>query len=513
MSAVRNPVPFKDPLSVIVMGASGDLARKKLFPALFALHARGLLSPRTHFFGFSRSSFTDVSFRDRLAETLTCRYTPPAGCREALSTFLNRCYYVCGSYESAESLRTLLRVVEAHETGVSAHRLFYLATTPSVFLGTIRALGEAGVGAVREARGRWCRLVIEKPFGRDRASADAIGAELARWFREDQIFRMDHYLGKPMVQNVLVLRFANRVFEPFWNRDHIEKVIIRWSEDSGIEGRGGYYDAYGIIRDVMQNHLLQLVALMAMERPTQFTPDAIQDQKAQVLSSIPPLTLADVAIGQYIAAGNGRRGYRQEPGIPTDSRTPTYAAAVLRIPHPRWEGVPFLLSAGKALDCSLSEVDIRFRLVSKNLFQSVWPHPLANRLILRIQPDPSIRLTVVTKLPALELCLCETELDLAYHSTFSVPVPDAYECLILDVMQGDPTQFIRADEVAAAWDIFTPVLHALETERIEPEPYPFGSPEGAVAQIFKRQHGFPHSPTRKPRSETNSTSVPRTVPD
>lgn len=478
-------------LSVIVVGASGDLARRKIIPALFALYCQELIPRPFRLMGFARTPMTDEAFRGLIGEHLTCRYVPGERCADRMAEFLGCCHYQDGRYDSADSILNLYQALRAREGAGSANRLFYLAVPPAVFLEVARAIGDAGLVECGGGEG-WSRVVIEKPFGRDRVTSDDLVEKMGRVFREDQTFRIDHYLGKEIVQNLMVLRFANLFFEPVWNRMFIDRVTISWSEEQGIGSRAGYFDGYGILRDVMQNHLLQILALMAMEEPSHYNAHAIRDEKVRLLQCIPPLALEDVVIGQYGATErNGRTwpGYRQEPQVPRDSRTPTYAAVRLKIQNRRWEGVPFLLTAGKAMASRSNEIRVRFRPVPRNIFcgpDGACLEP--NELVIRIQPDEGLVLRIMNKVPGLGMELGATDLNLRYAAAFPAQIPDAYERLLLDVIEGDRSLFIRADELAAAWDIFTPVLRELETRGVEPEPYAVGSagPEGpALARLFR----------------------------
>lgn len=466
------------PLSIVIIGASGDLARRKIVPALFALYCQDLIPKPFRVFGFARTPMSHEAFRQMIGEHLTCRYVPNSRCEDRMAEFLGCCFYQDGRYDSSESVLDLYRLMREQEGPVRVNRMFYLAVPPVVFLDVARALGNAGLVECGGREG-WSRMVIEKPFGRDRISSDVLVEEMGKVFREDQTFRIDHYLGKEVVQNLMVLRFANLFFEPVWNRMFIERVSIDWSEEQGIGSRSGYFDRYGIIRDVMQNHLLQILALMAMDEPTRYEAHAIRDEKVRLLRSIPPLTLRDVVIGQYTATErNGRTlpGYRQEADVPAESRTPTYAVARLKIQNRRWEGVPFVMTAGKALADRNNEIRVRFRAVPRNIFCGPDGTCLApNELVIRIQPDEGLVLRLMNKVPGLVMDLAPTELNLRYAAAFPAQIPDAYECLLLDVIQGDRSLFIRSDELAAAWDIFTPVLRELEQRRVEPLPYAIGS--------------------------------------
>ncbi len=464
-------------LSFVILGASGDLAWKKIYPALFALYCQGLLPEHFHVFGFARSKFTDEQFRARIQERLTCRYSPGESCAQRMDEFLVRCHYTSGQYDSVDSILDLFVLMRQVEQNRRTNRFFYLAIPPSVFLDVARSIGDAGLVSCSTDE-PWSHVVLEKPFGRDRESSDHLAEALSQVFVENQTYRIDHYLGKEVVQNLMVLRFANLIFEPLWNRNYIRDVHILWKENQGTEGRGGYFDQFGIIRDVMQNHLLQILALVAMEPPGKLNASNIAKEKVDVLRSVPPLKLDDVRIGQFgQSSGKGRKfpAYVDDPTVPDDSTTPTFASATLRIDNPRWEGVPFVMTAGKGLDSQKTEIRIRFHDVPGNLFCGPDGCPDANEMVIRIQPDEAIYLSLTNKVPGMGFKVASRNLDLRYKAAFSEEIPDAYESLLLDVIQGDRSLFIRADELQAAWDIFTPVLHEIERAHVVPEPYPFGS--------------------------------------
>ena len=478
-----------DSLSIVLVGASGDLAQRKVLPALFSLFAQRLLPADVHIFGFARSVLTDVEFRTRTAERLMCRYTPEAHeCATLTEQFLARCHYVTGEYHKAESFLDLAERIRQVTGGLAGNRLFYLATPPSVFLDVAHAIGNAGLVACDNAAG-WTRIVIEKPFGRDRASSDELVTEFGKVFTNDQTYRIDHYLGKEVIQNLLVLRFANRIFEPVWNRDFIRQVRIVWKETLDIGNRAGYFDNFGIVRDVMQNHLMQMLALTAMERPDSLAATPVRDEKVQVLRAVRPVELTDISLGQYVASVGdiaGRKSYRDETGVAPGSRTPTYAAAVLRVNNSRWKGVPFIVECGKALDEQLAEICIRFHDVPRNIFDHAVP---ANELVIRIQPDEAIFLRVVNKVPGLKMHLEATELNLRYRTAFAGVIPEAYESLLLDVLAGERSLFIRADELAASWDIFDQALHQIDKQKIEPAAYMQGSRGPAGIPRWLEQQG------------------------
>ena len=469
-----------EPLGIVVVGASGDLAQRKIIPALFALYCQGLLPADFHVYGMARTSFTHEAFRDRISQNLTCRYAPGESCADKTARFLERCHYVAGQYGEADAFLDLYQLMHAVERRGPTNRIFYMAIPPGVFLDVAQALGNAGLVAC-DGQHEWSRIVVEKPFGRDRASSDELVQGMQSVFAEDMTYRIDHYLGKEIVQNLMVLRFANLVFEPLWNRDHVESVSITWKETAGVGQRGGYFDGYGIIRDVMQNHLLQILSLLAMERPARYEANAVRDAKVGLLRAVPPVTLDDLVIGQYAASADGKPAYTAEPTVPCDSLTPTYAAAVLHIDNDRWRGVPFFVEAAKAADTRLNEVRIRFRHPARSIFPAAVGPMSPNEMVIRIQPDEAIEMRIMNKVPGLKMAVQATPLNLRYQAAFNADIPDAYECLLLDVIRGDRSLFIRSDELEAAWDVFTPALAALETRRVRPEPYAWGSrgPEAA----------------------------------
>lgn len=467
------------PLCITVIGASGDLARKKIYPALFSLDSQGLLPENTFFFGLSRTEYSDASFRQKLMENLTCRYVPEESCEAKMQSFLSRCFYQPGAYDETDSFLSLYQRMREQEDAVAgamqANRMFYMAIPPFLFLKVARSIGDAGLVQCCENDGAgWSRVVIEKPFGKDRASSDALVEQMGQVFSEEQTYRIDHYLGKELIQNLMVLRFANRFFEPLWNCQHIEAVDITFKEDFGVTGRVGYFDQYGIIRDVMQNHLLQALALLAMEPPARYGAREIRDAKVEVLSCVETLQASDFRLGQYVA-GKDQPGYKDDPDIPDDSITPTYAAVTMKVHNDRWEGVPFRISAGKALDERLTEIAIHFRPFEHSLFPGSLGGIQPNALIVRVQPDAGLFLRVNTKAPAQKLEIVQRDLNLLYKTAFDSVVPEAYESLLLDVIQGDKSLFIRADELEVAWDLFTPALHEMEQKGMQPRSYAFGT--------------------------------------
>eukprot|EP00474_Spongospora_subterranea_P009047 CRZ09505.1 hypothetical protein [Spongospora subterranea] len=477
-------------LTVIVLGASGDLAKKKTFPALFALYKSQLLPKKVNIIGYARSHMSTDQFRQRVHHQ---KYS-----KEEQQAFIDRCIYFTGAYDSDEAFSELNALCNKLETGCSkANRLFYLAIPPTVFLASARGIRQHAMSQTG-----WNRVVVEKPFGSDFATAALMGSSLMRHFNEEHIYRIDHYLGKEMVQNLSVLRFANSIFEPIWNGRHIQLVTITFKESIGTAGRGGYFDQFGIIRDVMQNHLIQILSLVAMEQPASLNASDVSDEKVKVLRCIAPATKDQIVIGQYSASSDGSSpGYLDDKGVPDTSLTPTYALAVLFIKNSRWDGVPFILKCGKGLDSSKAEIRIQFRRPPGDLYGGIsgTVSPSPNELVIRVQPDEAIYLKLMTKQPGLagDEKLHQTELDLTYKKRFEhikAGLPDAYERLILDVVRGDHSLFVRNDELLASWAIFTPILHRLEQEKVKPIIYAFGSRGPKEADMLAAKMGFQRNP-------------------
>lgn len=481
-------------VSITVVGASGDLAKKKIFPALFALYYEGCLPKHFTVYGYARSKMTDAELRTMVSQTLTCRIDKRENCGEKMEQFLERCFYHSGQYDSQENFAELDKKLKEHEGGKVSNRLFYLSVPPNVFIDAVRC---ASLSA--SAGNGWTRVIVEKPFGRDSESSAALTKGLKQYLDEDQIFRIDHYLGKELVENLSVLRFSNLIFEPLWSRQYIRNVQFIFSEDFGTEGRGGYFDNYGIIRDIMQNHLLQILALFAMETPVTLDAEDIRNEKVKVLRSMRPLELENMVIGQYKSHTKGGvtyPAYTDDKTVPKDSLTPTFAAAALFIDNARWDGVPFLMKAGKALHNKKAEIRVQFRHVPGNLYNRNIGTDLdraTNELVIRVQPDEAIYLKINNKVPGLGMKLDRSNLNLHYAARYSKEIPDAYERLLLDAIEGERRLFIRSDELDAAWSLFTPVLKELEEKRIIPEYYPYGSrgPVGAhyLAARYKVRWG------------------------
>lgn len=461
-------------LSIIVLGASGDLAKKKTYPALFALFSNNLLPPKTIIYGYARSEMTDEKFRSTMEPKLK-----GSGDKKK---FLELLHYQHGGYDSAESFAKLSETLKKHEDS-KGNRIFYFAIPPSVFVPSAKAIKQSGLSTTG-----WNRLIVEKPFGRDLETSSQLAKQLGDLYSEDQLYRIDHYLGKEMVQNLMVLRFANSVFDPLWNRNNVASVTISFKEDIGTEGRGGYFDEFGIIRDVMQNHLAQILALFAMEAPVTLDAEDVQNEKVKLLRAIPPVTRDNIVVGQYTASPDGKTpGYLEDPTVPKGSKTPTFASAVLFVNNARWHGVPFILKCGKALNERKTEVRVQFQAPPYNLFNESQP----NELVIRVQPNEAMYLKMTQKKPGLNNDQVQAELDLTYKDRFGTTnLPDAYERLLLDVIRGDHNLFVRADELEASWKIFTPILHDIDNAKESPVQYQFGGRGPAEADDLAKKYGF-----------------------
>ncbi len=461
---VENPLRFglqtqriHRPFTLVVFGASGDLTRTKIVPALFSLFKSGYIADM-RLVGFARREWSDAEFRARVAEMIGSGQD--AG-DPVIRRFTERVFYVGSDFDDDAGYEAI-----RDRFGEPRNRLFYLATPPSHNKAIIERLDKAGL--CRETSG-FARIIAEKPFGNDLATAKDLNKTLLRAFSESQVYRIDHYLGKEAVQNILVLRFANSIFEPVWNCEHIDHVQITVAEKSGIGTRGNFYERLGAMRDVVQNHVLQMLSVTAMEKPRSLEPDAVRDEKLAVLKALLPFTGdrldTDVVLGQYasgITDGKAVRGYREEENTDPSSETETYAALTAFIDSPRWEGVPFFLRTGKRLAKKLTEISIRFKSPGKDIF-SEWllPQDVANTLTIRVQPDESVVALFNSKVPGFSQEISPVKMNFSYGSSFGAALPEAYERLLLDAIAGDSTLYMRNDEIEASWEFIDSLVNGI----------------------------------------------------
>jgi len=455
-----------DPCAIVIFGASGDLARRKLLPALYDLAAHACLAPRFAIVGYARSPLTDDAFRAGAGEATRKSSEVGPVDEEKWRAFAPCLGYVSGEYDKPEAFQKLAaRLKELdRERGLQGNRLYYLATPPEIYPLVIEQLGRAGMA--RDPSGKsWVRIIIEKPFGRDLDSARRLNQVVLRVFEESQVYRIDHYLGKETVQNLLVFRFGNGIFEPLWNRNYVDHVQITAAESLGVERRAEFYETTGALRDMIQSHLLQLTSLVALEPPAAFDATAVRNEKLKVLQSIRPYDAE--GLGKFIVRGQygagqidhtGVVGYRQEPGVKAGSATETYVAAELAIENWRWAGVPFYLRTGKRLPHRATEIAIQFRRAPHVVFRGRNVEP--NCLLLNIQPDEGISISFGAKLPGTEMRIQSVAMDFSYRAAFGPGSRSAYATLLNDCMRGDATLFDRADSVEAAWELVDPILHA-----------------------------------------------------
>ncbi|CAG7848600.1 Glucose-6-phosphate 1-dehydrogenase Short=G6PD [Serendipita indica DSM 11827] len=470
------------------------------FPALFGLYRQGFLPNGVRIIGYARTKMDAQEFHKRA----TSHISPSPEDADKVEEFKALSTYVAGDYEDDKAFQDLNKHIEEIESkyqGPERNRMFYMALPPSVFQSVARGLKRncyTDKGTIR--------VIVEKPFGKDTESCRELLSSLKENFTEEETFRIDHYLGKEMVKNMLVSRFANIALSAGWSNQFISSVQITFKEPFGTEGRGGYFDEFGIIRDILQNRtipsyilanpfsptpadLTQVLCILAMERPVSFSAEDIRDEKVKVLRSIPPIEKSDVLLGQYVGA-NGKPGYLDDDTVPPNSKCPTFAAVVLWIHTPRWEGVPFILKAGKALNEAKVEVRVQYKDVTQGIFKDI----ARNELVMRIQPSEAIYLKFNAKTPGLYTRAMPTEMDLTYKRRFSeAKIPEAYEALILDALHGDKSNFVRDDELDAAWKIFTPILHWIDGKNGQaprPNPYPYGSRGPKELNDFMKKYGY-----------------------
>jgi glucose-6-phosphate 1-dehydrogenase len=475
----RLPVP---PTSLVIFGSTGDLAHRKLLPALYNLAHEGALPERFELIGIGRRDKDDDDLRQASRQSIE-RYSRREPDADVLEGLLSDVRYVRGAFDEDQMYTELGRTLADFDerAGLQLDRVFYLSTAPEFFPLIAAKIGQAGLNRVAEAQ---VRIVIEKPFGYDLASARALNRQLLEVFDESQVFRIDHYLGKETVQNLMALRFANALFEPVWNRNYIDNVQITAAEDIGIEGRAGYYERAGALRDLVQNHMLQLLALLTMEPPTAFEANRLRDEKLKVLEAIVPPDVENVASmavrAQYAAGvvgGDAVPGYREEEGVSPESRTETYAALKLQVSNWRWAGVPFYLRTGKRLARKVTEIVVTLKPVPHMAFQSSGSVGVqANQIVLTVQPDEGVSVSIGAKIPGARMRIRPVNMEFRYGTAFMSESPEAYERLILDAMRGDATLFTRNDEIEALWGIIDPILTAWHEDKTSEIPqYPAGS--------------------------------------
>ncbi len=467
--------------TIVIFGASGDLTQRKLVPALHSLACEGLLPDGVRILGIARSAYTDEAFRERLYEGVEAYARKGPQACQLWGGFADRHSYLQGGYDDPETYRNLVERLLAwdEQDGVPGHRLFYLAVPPVLYPLIVEPLGKVGLN---RTPGAWSRIVIDTPFGHDFASARALNDHVHQVFDEEQIFRIDHYLGKETVQNILTFRFANAIFEPLWSRSYIDHVQISVAESVVIGRRAGYYEDAGILRDMVQNHLLQLLTLTAMEPPSAYNARSLRDEKVKALQAVRPPAAADVVFGQYA-------GYLDEEGVAPGSTTPTYTAMRLFIDNWRWQGVPFYLRSGKGMKRKFTEITLQFKRVPHMLFpenEDLSP----NHLSICIQPDEAIHLTFETKRPGAGMRTAPVHMDFSYAQDFGAgALPEAYERLLLDALQGDASLFARADEIERAWQLIDPL-----TQSTDPHTYEVGTwgPAAADDLIAQCQGAWHH---------------------
>ncbi|KAG8834886.1 Glucose-6-phosphate 1-dehydrogenase [Serendipita sp. 399] len=466
---------LKENTVIVVLGASGDLAKKKTFPALFGLYRQRFLPEGVNIVGYARTKMDEAEFHKRQTQYIK-NESDDQDLNAKIEQFKSLSTYVAGDYEDDKAYQELnkkLEEIESKYKSPERNRLFYMALPPSVFEHVAKGLKKncyTDKGVVR--------IIVEKPFGKDTESCRQLLASLKQNFSEEETFRIDHYLGKEMVKNMLVSRFANIALSAGWDKNSISNVQITFKEPFGTEGRGGYFDEFGIIRDVLQNHLIQVLTILTMERPVSFEAEDIR-----VLRSIPPIEQSDVLLGQYVSA-NGKPGYLDDDTVPPNSSCPTFAAVVVWIHTPRWEGVPFILKAGKALNEAKVEVRVQYKDVTQGIFKNI----ARNELVMRIQPSEAVYLKFNAKTPGLYSRSMPTEMDLTYKRRFAeYKIPEAYEALILDALHGDKSNFVRDDELDAAWKAST---EGKQGQAPRPKPYPYGSRGPKELNDFIAKYGY-----------------------
>jgi glucose-6-phosphate 1-dehydrogenase len=455
-----------EPCTVVIFGASGDLTKRKLVPALYRLVQQRLLPAEFGIIGFARSPMSNEEFRDKMKDAVVTYGEAKSVDESVWQSFAQGIYYVSGNINEPDAYQQLSETLELidRERGTAGNRVFYLSTSPSLYAEAVEQLGAANLAHPKE--GSWVRVIIEKPFGHDLDSAKQLNIDVAKVFQEEQVYRIDHYLGKETVQNLLVFRFANGIFEPIWNRQYIDHVQITNAEAIGVEGRGGYYDTSGVLRDMIQNHVFQVLSLVAMEPPVNLSANAVRDEKIKAMHAVrafPADRIDEFAVrGQYgpgSVAGKEVPGYRTEKDVNSESNTDTYAAVKLFFDNWRWADVPFYLRSAKRMPKRVTEIAIQFRQAPLQLFGNIPDQQFEpNVLIVRIQPDEGITLRIGAKIPGQVTRIRWVNMDFRYGASFGVTSPEAYERLLLDCILGDSTLYARRDMTERGWEIVQPVL-------------------------------------------------------
>jgi len=490
-----------DPCIIVILGATGDLTARKLIPALFHLYLNEGLPESFQIVGCGRTELDDDEFRNRMQSALQNAAVLDSNRWPAFAAAL---HYRPVGYENLASFRELAKYLGELDRKHSTHgnRIFYIALPPTLYQPVAQMVGKTGLSAEMTKGNGWSRIVVEKPFGTDLQSSMALDHSLHEYFDERQIFRIDHYLAKETVQNILMFRFANSLFEPIWNRRYVDYVRVTANETLGVEHRAGYYEQSGVLRDMFQNHMMQLLAMTAMEPPSRFEADLVRDETSKVFRALRPFPVDELSeylvLGQYSAGtieGKSVPAYREEPGVDPNSATPTYAMMKVFLDNWRWQGVPFYMTSGKRLADKITKIAIQFKTVPHSMFRHVLGETiLANRLTLGIHPDEKITLTFQTKNPGAVVCLRTVTMDFLYHQQYSGPILDAYEKVLIDCMLGDQMLFWRQDGVERSWSFLTPILTGCENAD-EPQKtlhfYEAGStgPQAAQALLQKNIQG------------------------
>ncbi len=487
---------------IVIFGASGDLTARKLIPALFNLSLDSLLPNDFYLFGFGRKTMSKEEFSELTVTSILEHSRRPLN-QEVWARIQQNIFFETGDYDDLQAFKALHNKIQTIENnlGRNIQILFYVSTPPSVFKPILENLGKSGLASKHRGSPLASKIIVEKPFGRDLSSAKELNRIISKEFTEDQIYRIDHYLGKETVQDLLVLRFANSIFEPIWNLKYVEYVEITVAEDMGVAGRAGYYDQSGALRDMIQNHMMQLLSLVAMEPPISTKSEDIRDEKVKLLKAIQPLNLklqgGDVVRGQYtegLIHGDKVVGFREEKGINPHSWTETYVALCLNINNWRWNGVPFYMRSGKRMARRVSEIAVHFRPAPGSLFKESNKFDLAqNTLVIQIQPDEGTTLLLNSKVPGLETIIQPVKMHFRYATTFGSNTPEAYERLILDAIIGDSTLFIRGDETEVSWNLYSPILESWQSAKDHGiETYTAGSwgPVAADLLLAERKHAW-----------------------